>query len=243
MKKDRLDKMLRDALSHEDEIIRDVGQDGLIRLKSRLTTDAEPVTRLDVMLNAALRKGEATVPEAVADAAMRRLRNRLEAQRPRRWAPAFRPALAVIPLAIIAAVLIILQIIPAVSPVTITAGDADTGVFAQVVRTRSDILAQLPRSIKAGGTAAAPQIAEEYNLPLESRRLSMLDDFSTKACGESFARRIGGNRRTIIASLQKNRGGLAVKSSNGIAPGDVSPAPSRHVIMLNERLDNAGFGF
>ena len=242
MKKDRLDNVLRDALSHEGEI-RDVGQEGLIRLKSRLTTDAEPVTRLDVMLNAAIGRGEAIAPEAVADAAMRRLRNRLEVQRPRRWAPAFRPALAVIPLAIIAAVLIILQIIPAVSPVTTTSVDADTGVFAQVVKTRSDILAQLPRSIKAGGTATAPQIAEEYDLPLESRRLSMLDDFSTKARGESFARRIGGNRRTILASLQKNKGSLVVKSSNGIAPGDVSPAPSKHVIMLNERLDNTGFGF
>lgn len=242
MKKDRLDSMLRDALSHGGEI-RDVGQEGLTRLKSRLATDAAPVTRLDVMLKAAMGKVEATAPEAVTDEAMRRLRNRLEVQRPRRWVPAFRPALAVIPLAIIAAVLIILQIIPAVGPVTTPVSDADTGVFAQVVKTRSDILAQLPQSIKAGGTAAAPQIAEEFNLPLESRRLSKLDGFSTKARGESFARRIGGNRRTILASLQKNKDSSVMKHSNGIAPGDVSPAPSRHEIMLNERLDNAGFGF
>jgi len=43
--------------------------------------------------------------------------------------------------------------------------------------------------------------------------------------------------------LQKNKGSLVVEYSNGIAPGDVSPAPSRHEIMLNEKLDSAGFGF
>ena len=189
MKKDRLEKMLRDALSHDVEM-REVGQEGLMRLKSRLAPDAEPATRLDIMLKAALGQGEAASPDAVSDAGMRRLRNRLDASPRKRWVPAFRPVLALAPLAVIAAILIILQIIPAVTPTDISGSAGDTSVFAQVVRTRGDILAQLPKTIKEGKTKDASQIADEYNLPLESRRLSKLDDYSTKARGESFARRI-----------------------------------------------------
>ena len=240
MKKDRLDNILRDALSAEGET-RDVAKTGLNRFKKRLITGGDTPTVFDTMLKTAL-TGSESAPEAVADDGMRRLRNRLEAQRSKRWAPAFRPALVFAPLAAIAAILIILQILPTIRPGTITPSP-DTGVFAQVGKARVDILAQLPAAFERGSSDAVPQLVHEYDLPLESRRVSKLDTFSTKARGESFARRIGGNRRTILASLANNGDKMAEQHPNGIAPGDVSPAPTRHEILLNQKLDNVGFGF
>lgn len=241
MKKDRLDDILRDALSTEGDT-RDVGQEGLHRFKKRLITGGDTPTVFDTMLKAALVGSEATAPDTVTDNAMRRLRSKLQVQRSGRWAPAFKPALVFAPLAAIAIILIILQILPSIRPGTIT-GDADTGVFAQVAKVRADILARLPAGFEDRSSDAIPQLVHEYDLPLESRRISKLDTFSTKARGESFARRIGGNRRTILASLADNGDKMARHHPNGIAPGDVSPAPTRHEIMLNQKLDKVGFGF
>ncbi len=240
MKKDRFDNILRDALSTEGET-RDVGQDGLHRFKKRLITGGDTPTVFDTVLKTAL-TGSESAPEAITDDGMRRLRNRLEVQRPGRWAPALKPVLVFAPLAIIAAVLIILQILPSIRPGMIT-GDADTGVFAEVMKARTDILAQLPAGFEDRSSDAVPQLVHEYDLPVESRRISKLDTFSTKARGESFARRIGGNRRTILASLADNGDKMAAHNPNGIAPGDVSPAPTKREIMLNQKLDNVGLGF
>ena len=155
MKKDRLDDILRDALFTEGET-RDVAQDGLHRFKKRLITGGDTPTVFDTMLKAALTGSAATAPDTVTDNAMRRLRNKLQVQRSKRWAPAFKPALVFAPLAAIAAILIILQILPTIRPGTIT-GDADTGVFAQVAKARTDILAQLPAVFEDGSSDAVPR--------------------------------------------------------------------------------------
>jgi hypothetical protein len=243
MKKDRLDELLKHALSSDVEI-RDVGQKGFQRFSRSLAAGAGAATCLDSMLQAALGQEGVAESTPVADAGLRRLRERLEGQRVMRRAPALRPALSLATLAAIAIIIVALQLLPRIGPTTSTrTGGPGGGIFAGAIKTRADIIAQIPMFSAQSEPVTAPHVSQDAMFTAGSRRLGKLDTFSTKVRGESFARRIDGNRRSIIASLSQDNGGGLGKQSNGIAPGDVSPAPTRHEILLNEKLDRVTKGF
>ncbi len=238
MKKDRLDNLLSRALFPEGEG-RDIAKKGLQRLKRRLSG----TSNLDEMLAGALAVDEPAMPESVADAALRRLRGRLEENRVPRWVPVFHPAYGLAVVAIIAAIVIVTQLLPIGRPGRSTGTDNASGsIFANALATRSEIIAMLPSRFAAPAPAMRVQV-DQASHPLESMRLGALDTFSTKVCGESFARRIDGNRRNILASLSKDNMDPGLGREHELLPGDASPAPTRHEILLKDRLNRVAEEF
>ena len=242
MKKDRLDELLGHALSGKDEG-REISRRGLQRFRRRLTVGNEPVTVLDSLLGKAYTPVDVSMTDTVVDAGMRRVRDGL--RRPiRRESPVLKPALALVSLAVIVvALLIVMPFSKTDSGKRPPIGGADQGGFASAFKTRNDIIANLPEGLTqpAQGGMQGGEITAD--LAKVSHRLDALDTFSSKVRGESFARRVGMNRRTILASLSTGRGGVMGEDDGDKSIETLSPTQSRREILLNEKLNRVSEGF
>jgi len=206
MKKDRLDELLKCALSGKDDA-RDAGRMGLQRFRHRLMQSSGKVTVLDALLAKVLAPADAPSPSAIADAGLRSLRESLGRRPVRRWVPALRPALApalaFATVAVIAALLLIIQPFAKFNPKETP--NQTPGGFEGALITRNDIIANLPNALAEPVAEKQPPKAITQDRPKASLHADAMDAFASKVKGESFAKRVTAHRREITASLMNDK--------------------------------------
>jgi len=201
MNRDKLDELLKCALSGKDDA-RDAASLGLQRLRRRLAENAGD-TVLDALLAKALAPADAASRAAVADAGLRRLRQNIGLRPVRRWAPVLRPALAFATIAVIAALLLIINPFAKFNPVETVAPEPSG--FEGAFIARNEIVADLPKAIVEPLPENIPPKAIVQERPKASLHADAMDAFASKVRGESYAKRVTAHRRAIIASLTNDK--------------------------------------
>ena len=202
MKKDRLDELLKCALSGKDDA-RDAARLGLQRFRRRLVESAGKVTVLDTLLAKALAPADAVSPAAIVDAGLRSLRKSLERRPARRWAPILTPAVAFATIAAIAALLLIIQPFARFAPEETP--KQKPGGFEGVLQTRNEIIANLPNTLAEHVVKKEPTKAITPERTKPGSHADAMDAFASKVRGESYAKRVTAHRREITASLMNDK--------------------------------------